>query len=153
MTAGLLAQDALVGGVHSFPVRVYYEDTDAAGVVYYANYLKFAERGRTELLRALGFEHRAMAQEGGIAFAVRRCSIDYFAPALLDDALVVRSSVVSASGAVLELRQEVCRADTRLALLRLTVACVSGSGRPRRLPPAIAEAAAALSRSAPTMVP
>src|SRR4051794_32891861 len=69
------------------PLRVYYEDTDAAGIVYYANYLKFAERGRTEMMRELGFAHSEIAKEIGTLFTVRRCSIDYRAPARLDDAL------------------------------------------------------------------
>ena len=71
---------------HRIELRVYWEDTDAAGIVYYANYLRFAERGRTELLRALGVGQRRMAEEQGIAFAVRRCTCEYIRPARLDDA-------------------------------------------------------------------
>jgi len=82
------------GAVHSMPLRVYYEDTDAAGIVYYANYLKFAERGRTEMMRELGFAHSEIAKEIGTLFTVRRCSIDYRAPARLDDALTVDTRVV-----------------------------------------------------------
>jgi acyl-CoA thioester hydrolase len=137
---------AIERGVHAFPVRVYYEDTDSGAIVYYANYLKFAERARTEMLRALGFEHRAMAGEG-VSLAVRRCTVDYLAPAQLDDALVVQTSVLSAAGAALELEQEIWRGEALLVRVRLTVACLSGSGRPRRLPPALAEAAATLSRT------
>ena len=80
------------------PLRVYYEDTDAAGIVYHANYLKFAERGRTEMLRELGFEHSASREESGTLFTVRRCSIDYLAPARLDDALTVDTRVVEIGG-------------------------------------------------------
>lgn len=153
MSTPALAAGVIVDGIHSFPIRVYYEDTDAAGIVYYANYLKFAERARTEMLRELGFEHRAMARETGLGLAVRRCAVEYFAPALLDDALEVRTCVRSAAGATLELEQEVCRAGTVLTRLVLTIACVNGAGRPVRLPPALAAAAKRFSRSASTMVP
>src|SRR6266487_2207381 len=77
------------GMTHSMPLRVYYEDTDAAGIVYYANYLKFAERGRTEMMRALGFAHSSIRAETGTVFTVRRLSADYRSPARLDDALTV----------------------------------------------------------------
>ena len=77
-----LPSGTVQGDVHHFPLRVYYEDTDAAGIVYYANYLKFAERARTEMLRLLGFEHGEMRRDSGRAFAVRHCSADYLAPAL-----------------------------------------------------------------------
>src|SRR3979411_3000881 len=86
------------GMTHSMKLRVYYEDTDAAGIVYYANYLKFAERGRTEMMRALGFAHSAIVEETGIVFTVRRCSADYRAAARLDDALTVDTRI-AASGA------------------------------------------------------
>ena len=74
-------------GVHVFPVRVYYEDTDAGGIVYYANYLKFAERARTELLRIAGITHSDLMAESGVAFAVRHCAADFIKPARLDDPL------------------------------------------------------------------
>src|SRR5215469_16865116 len=74
---------------HTLPLRVYYEDTDAAGMVYHANYLKFAERGRSEMLRSLGFPHRKLGAEHGVGFAVRRCAIEYIAPARLEDDLTV----------------------------------------------------------------
>ena len=73
------------GQTHIFNLRVYYEDTDAGGIVYYANYLKFAERARTEVLRDLGVAQRELLEVEGIGFAVRRCAVDYFAPAKLDD--------------------------------------------------------------------
>src|SRR5439155_430137 len=92
------------------PLRVYYEDTDASGIVYYANYLKFAERGRTEMMRVLGFAHSEIFAETGIAFTVRRLSADYRAPARLDDALTIDTSIVEIGGATLLLHQRVCRA-------------------------------------------
>jgi acyl-CoA thioester hydrolase len=141
------------GGVHRFPLRVYYEDTDAGGVVFYANYLKFAERARTEMLRAMGLDHERLRREAGITLAVRHAAIDYLAPARLDDALVVSTRISAASGAAIEIEQEVRREGAVLARLTLRVACVTSAGRPRRLPPALATAAAeALSRHDPTGV-
>jgi acyl-CoA thioester hydrolase len=142
--------EAIRDGVHVFPIRVYYEDTDAAGIVYYANYLKFAERARTEMLRALGFGHKALAADG-ILLAVRRCNAEYLTPALLDDALEVRTEVRAAAGAALDLVQEIWRADILIARIALTIACLSGAGRPRRMPPALAAAAAKLSRTKETV--
>jgi acyl-CoA thioester hydrolase len=131
--------------VHSLPVRVYYEDTDAAGIVYYANYLKFAERGRTEMMRALGFTHSAAAAETGTLFTVRRLAADYRLPARLDDALTVETRVVEVGGATLLLDQRICRDDTILAAIDILVACIGHDGRPRRVP---AELRAALVSSA-----
>jgi acyl-CoA thioester hydrolase len=119
---------------HIFPVRVYYEDTDAAGIVYYANYLKFAERARSELLRTRGLGNRALQEGEGIAFAVRRLAIEYLAPAYLDDLLEVRSRITSVRGASIEAEQDVLRDGRDLARLTLTLACVARNGRPARLP-------------------
>ena len=128
---------------HRIELRVYWEDTDAAGIVYYANYLRFAERGRTELLRALGVGQRRMAEEQGIAFAVRRCTCEYIRPARLDDALVVETAVARAAGAAIEMRQDILRGGELLARLDVTVACVGAGGRPARLPPALRHVLAA----------
>jgi acyl-CoA thioester hydrolase len=125
---------------HVYPVRVYYEDTDAAGIVYYANYLKFAERARTEWLRAKGIGQRALSETEGVAFAVRRVSVDYLKPALLDDALEVRTRIVAVRGASLDGEQEISRDGEVLARLTLTLACVARSGRPARLPDVVREA-------------
>ena len=133
--------------VHVFPIRVYYEDTDAAGIVYYANYLKFAERARTELLRAHGIASRAMRDSSGVAFAVRRLTADYLAPARLDDLLEVRTRVVELRGASLRLEQDVLRDGVEIARLAVTLACVARSGRPVRLPAAVVEALGAVRRS------
>ena len=121
-------------GVHVFPVRVFYEDTDAAGIVYHANHLKFAERARTELLRLLGLQQGKMMAEDGIGFSVRRCEIDYLAPARLDDALEVHTRVLAVGGASLRLAQTIRRDGADLARLALRIACVDRAGRPRRLP-------------------
>jgi acyl-CoA thioester hydrolase len=98
------------GAEFRLPVRVYYEDTDAAGVVYYANYLRFMERARTEWLRALGYEQMALALQG-IAFAARSVTVDYLKPARLDDALEVVSSIVSLGRAQLVFAQRIERKD------------------------------------------
>jgi len=126
---------------HELAVRVYYEDTDAAGIVYHANYLKFAERGRTELLRSLGFDHRHLAQAHGLVFAVARCAIDFMRPARLDDLLHVRTEVAGLGGAKLELVQTVLRAGDPVARLRMTLAVVDAATlRPTRLPEAFHQA-------------
>jgi acyl-CoA thioester hydrolase len=118
-------------------LHVYYEDTDAAGMVYHANYLKFAERGRTEMLRGLGFGHRRLAEENGVGFAVRRCTVDYLAPARLDDALIVETMLAGVGAATLAVRQQIRRGDELLADLDILVACIGRDGRPRRVPGAL----------------
>ena len=125
---------------HIFPVRVYYEDTDAAGIVYYANYLKFAERARTEWLRQKGVGQRALSDAEGVAFAVRRVSVEYLAPAKLDDQLEVHTRIVAIRGASLDGEQDVMRDGQTLAKLSLTLACVAKSGRPARLPEVVRQA-------------
>ena len=125
------------GLAHQMPLRVYYEDTDAAGIVYYANYLKFAERGRTEMMRELGFAHSQIAEEIGTLFTVRRCSVDYRAPARLDDALTVDTRIVEIGGATLLLDQQIRRDDNILVQIDMLVACVGPDGRPRRVPPGL----------------
>jgi acyl-CoA thioester hydrolase len=119
---------------HTMTLRVYYEDTDASGIVYYANYLKFAERGRTEMMRGLGFAHSAIAAELGTLFTVRRLSADYRRPARLDDRLTVATSVVEIGGATLRLDQRICREAVLLVAIDILVACIAPDGRPRRIP-------------------
>ncbi len=125
------------------PVRVYYEDTDAAGIVYYANYLKFAERGRTELMRSLGIDHTRTYADTGIVFTVRRLSADYRGPARLDDALSIDTRIVEIGAATLLLDQQICRDGEVLVALELLVACVGRDGRPRRVPAGLRAALAA----------
>ncbi|HEX4194058.1 MAG TPA: tol-pal system-associated acyl-CoA thioesterase [Stellaceae bacterium] len=132
--ANLPKEGALQGEVHRFPVRVYYEDTDAAGIVYYANYLKFIERARTEMMRLYGVEHEKARQSGGTAFIVRRCEIDYIQPARLDDALVVETRLAELGGATIHLSQNVLRDGTLLVRATVVVACIGAQGRPVRLP-------------------
>ena len=96
-------------GVHVLPLRIYYEDTDAAGIVYYANWLRFLERGRTELLRLLGQEHSALRDERGVHWVVRRCTIDYLKPARLDETIEVVTGCGELRGASLDMIQQARR--------------------------------------------
>lgn len=130
---------------HEFPVRVYYEDTDLAGIVYYANYLKFIERGRSECLRALGIDQARLKAEGGLVFAVRHVVADYLTPALFDDLLTVRTWPVGDTGARLVMAQEVVRGSTLLFRAEVTLACLTAAGRPARIPAEIRAALAAAS--------
>lgn len=119
-----------------FPVRVYYEDTDAGGVVYYANYLKFAERARTEYIRALGVRQQdALEQEERFAFMVRHCEADYQSPAFLDDELVVSCQVTEIGGATCTMHQEITRGDKLLVSIDVKAVYVSlKAKRPVRIP-------------------
>lgn len=122
---------------HLFPVRVYYEDTDAGGIVYHSIYLNFAERARTELVRELGISQAALLAEGeGHAFAVRTAEVDYLKPARLDDLLQVETVVTEVGGASARMRQVVRRLDDGAELVRLNVrlAFISLTGRPARIP-------------------
>ena len=118
-----------------WPVRVYYEDTDAGGIVYHASYLRFAERARTEWLRALGFSQPDLLEQFGCIFAVRRCSIDFRLSARLDDALVVVTSLIEARGARMRLHQEVRRGGLLLVGLEIELALLGPGHRPARMPP------------------
>ncbi len=122
-------------GVHLLPVRIYYEDTDAGGIVYYANYLKFAERGRTELLRTLGVEQEKLRAEDGVQFVVVKGEVEYRQPARLDDALLVQTSVVHLGGTSVRMRQIITREDKEVARVMAHVVCVDLGGKPKRLPP------------------
>ncbi len=119
--------------MHEITVRVYYEDTDLAGVVYYANYLKFIERGRSEALRAMGIDQVALKQAGTV-FVVRRLAADYLVPARFDDLLEVRTTIGAVKGASAVMVQEVRRGGVLLFAAEVMVACMDPAGRPRRLP-------------------
>lgn len=138
---------AVEAGAYLYPVRVYYEDTDAAGMVYYANYLKFAERARTEMLRRLGVEQERLKAETGLFFVVRRCTVDYLLPARLDDDLVVLTRLAGLGAATLSLEQEVRRGDAALVRLGLEIAAIGRNGRPQRLPPALRAALLSLNET------
>jgi acyl-CoA thioester hydrolase len=143
-TSGSIAE-----GVHVLPLRVYYEDTDAAGIVYYANWLRFLERGRTELLRLLGQEHSALRDERGVNWVVRRCTVDYLKPARLDEMIEVVTSCGELRGASLDMLQHARRQGEILVRAELTVACMSAAGRPVRLPPHVRTALARVSAAEP----
>jgi acyl-CoA thioester hydrolase len=119
---------------HRFALRVYWEDTDAAGIVYYVNYLKFAERARTEALIAAGIRQTELRARLGVVFAVREARVRYLAPARLEDQLVVTTSVERVAGARIELRQDVLREADPLAECLVTLACLRPDGRPARVP-------------------
>lgn len=122
--------------VFRLPVRVYYEDTDAGGIVYHANYLKFAERARTELVGELGIKQNELLDGGrGYAFAVRRMEIDFIKPARLDDQLEVLTTLTGLGGASAEFRQTIRRLDgVDLVVLDVVVAFISLDGKPARIP-------------------
>jgi acyl-CoA thioester hydrolase len=125
------------GDRHIFPIRVYYEDTDAAGVVYHASYLRFAERARTEMLRLVGITLSRMLDDHGLVFAVRDCAVDYRAPARLDDLVEGCSRLVNLAGASLKAEQIIGRDGADLVRLGVRVACVDPGGRPARIPAAL----------------
>ena len=124
---------------HTLSLRVYYEDTDLAGIVYYANYLKFIERGRSEWVRSVGLDQAAMKARGEGVFAVRRVVADYLAPAHFDDLLEVTTTYHSHKAARLVLRQSVVRAGTTLFEAEVILVCLADTGRPKPLPRALIE--------------
>ncbi|HKE44646.1 MAG TPA: tol-pal system-associated acyl-CoA thioesterase [Steroidobacteraceae bacterium] len=130
----------------TFPVRVYWEDTDAGGIVYYANYLKFMERARTELLRSFGIHQNQLAQEQGVMFAIVSVNIDYLLPARLDDLLQITCTIMAEGRASFAFSQDVYRERVGGELLtraRTRAACLDcATLRPRRLPESLLQALA-----------
>lgn len=127
--------------MHSWPVRIYYEDTDAGGVVFYANYLKFFERGRTEWLRALGFESQTLLQEADRVIVVRKVDIEYLAPAVLDDELNIVTEVSAVGGSSIRFEQRAIRGETLLVSAQVTVVCVdTNTFKPARIPTSMRQA-------------
>ncbi len=122
---------------HSLPVRVYYEDTDAAGIVYHASYIRYAERGRTEMMRDAGFSHAEIFNATGTGFAVVALAINYKSPAKLDDLLVVKSRVTRMGGASMEIQQDVYRDDMLLVDMKVTLVCIDKAFKAVRLPQAV----------------
>jgi acyl-CoA thioester hydrolase len=119
---------------HPFTIRVYYEDTDLAGIVYYANYLKFIERARTEWVASLGVDQIALKARDGIVFAVRRVEADYLRPAKFGDDLLVETRLQSLGGARLVLEQVILRGGERLFASIVTLVCLTEDGHAARLP-------------------
>lgn len=135
----------------TWPVRVYWEDTDGAGIVYYANYLKYLERARTEWLRSLGCGQHALARSEGVAFVVRTLHAQFLRPARLDDELVVAVSRLRLGASLVEMKQTVARADERLLEADVKLACVNiDSFLPVRLPRSIRGLLADRSSGRPT---
>ena len=128
-----------MASVFNWQVRIYYEDTDAGGIVFYANYLKFFERARTEWLRMLGVNQQQLAETDGAIFVVKHASIDYNAPAKLDDVVELTLTIAKLGRASIEFIQQAWRADTLLASASVKVGCVDAHTlRPRAIPPATA---------------
>ena len=128
------AYGEFIDKLHVFPIRVYYEDTDSGGIVYYANYLRFAERARSEMLRFLGIESGKLMQEEGLIVAVKKCSIDFLQSARLDDLLLVKTRLIKISGASIRINQTITKDELDLVYMDLKLASISLEGRPLRLP-------------------
>lgn len=119
---------------HTLTLRIYYEDTDLAGIVYYANYLRFIERARTEWVRSLGIDQVRLRAEAGIVFAVRRVEADYLLPARFDDVIEVRTSAREVTGARIVLGQDVWRGGEKLFASVVTLVALGDGGRAARIP-------------------
>ncbi|HTR87111.1 MAG TPA: tol-pal system-associated acyl-CoA thioesterase [Reyranella sp.] len=139
---------SIEGGRHVLPLRIYYEDTDAQGIVYYANWLRFLERGRTEMLRLLGQEHSALSATRGLNWVVRRCTIDYLKPARLDETIEIVTTCGPLRGASFDMLQEARRGDETVVRAELLIACMDSDGRPARIPHDAKVALAALAKPA-----
>src|SRR3954454_3255970 len=134
------AEGVMRGGTHLFPLRVYFEDTDVAGIVYYANYLRFMERARSDMLRLAGIDQRAALEGGTGVYAVAEVSIRYKAPDKLGDDLIIATRIEAVRAASVLIQQRVMRGDEVLADARVTAAFLTPDGRPRRQPQACVEA-------------
>ncbi len=122
-------------GIHSWPVRVYYEDTDAAGVVYHSNYLKYMERARTEWLRSAGYSQPVLANELGVVFVVANMTINFKAPARFDDELHIHSKVMESTGTRFQFEQNILSNDVLICSSIVNIVCVDPvSFKPKRIP-------------------
>jgi acyl-CoA thioester hydrolase len=139
----MMLEGTVTNGIHHFPVRVFYEDTDFSGFVYHANYLRFCERARSDFLRLIGVDQNVMFRTGE-AFVVRRMNCEFLKPARFDDILTVESVPGEARGARFEIHQRVVIGDAELFSADVTAALIDQSGRPKRLSPAWLEALASL---------
>ena len=135
-----MASGRFEGGAHWFNLRVYYEDTDAAGIVYYANYLKFAERARTEALRLLGIHQSDLLRSEQIGFVVTRCEIDFVRPATLDARLTVETQLRELGKARMCMHQIIRAGDEVLARLVVHLAALGAQQKPVRIPETVAQA-------------
>jgi acyl-CoA thioester hydrolase len=128
------------GAVHILPVRVYYENTDAGGIVYHSDYLNFAERARTEMMRRFGLSHRDLMAEAGVGFAVQHADVTFHRPARLDDLLMVETRILEVGGASMRVRQDIRRDGDLLVAVALRLAMVNDRGRPGRIPNSLRQA-------------
>ena len=136
------------GPNHLYDCRVYYEDTDAGGLVYHASYLRFAERARTEFMRMIGCDHNSLLREAGVAFAVHELHIRFRQTARLDDALTITSRILESAGASLRMEQIVTRGTTQIAIIDVRLVCLDRQTRPIRLPTVIRDGMTRLQRRA-----
>ena len=124
--------------VFRWPIRVYYEDTDSGGVVYYANYLKFFERARTEMLRSKGVEQDALINNENIIFVVRSVNVDYLSPARFNEAIHIDSEISQLKKASILFKQQIYREETLLCQASVTIACLNANNfRPKAIPPTL----------------
>lgn len=129
------ASGIFIGAIHYFPLRVYYEDTDLSGIVYHANYLRYMERARSDMLRVLGIDQRRAVESGKGVYAVADIAIRYLRSARLDEDLIVRSHVSQLKNASCTIHQAIWRDDVQLTRADVTVAFITPGGRPQRQPP------------------
>lgn len=122
---------------HSIDIRVYYEDTDAGGVVFYGSYMRFCERGRTELLRAINVNNSDIFESDGVFFVVRKLTADYFLPALLDDMLTLTTSVERIGGASMDMKQVLTRDGVKIFEMDVVMVCIDTNKRPAKWPDVI----------------
>lgn len=134
VAAQTIGEGWFVGQCHHFPLRIYYEDTDLSGLVYHANYLRYAERARSDMLRLLGIDQRAASEAGEGHYAVAEANLRYLRPARLDDSLVVQTRCVELRAASVRLAQQVWRGDDLLVEVAIRVGFIGPDGRPRRQP-------------------
>ncbi len=119
---------------HSLPVRIYYEDTDAGGVTYHASYIRFCERGRTEYLRSIGFQNSDIYKDHGILFVVRHLEADYRAPAVLDDLLTLKTSVLSMKNTSFIMHHILENDEKEIFEMKVVIACINNNGKPDKIP-------------------
>lgn len=125
--------------LHDFPVRIYYDDTDAGGVVYHANYLKLCERARTEFLRSMGFENTRIREDHGIIIVVKSLEAEYLSPSRLDDLLTIQTRLLSVKNTSFVMEQKAIRNNACIFSMNIVLVCVNEQGRPTKIPDAVKE--------------
>lgn len=126
--------------IHDFPIRVYYDDTDAGGVVYHANYFKFTERARTEYLRSMGFENTKIRDQHGIIIVVKTLEAEYHSPSRLDDFLTIQTRILSVKNTSFVMEQKAIRDGICIFNMNVVCVCINGEGRPSKIPDDVKEA-------------